>query len=129
MTLAAATFSTLPIEQLESIQPQFCADFSQLMVYPEVNLAFLDGEPMSLHDLEEVYLSLIAACTAVHTQTPQKRSWDTPIGVIEVEPRSFNVLINGVEHTPDTVDGYAQGLRSAVTMGPNARIDALGSLQ
>lgn len=113
MTLAAKTSPTLPLEQLEDAQP-LVAEFVEFMVYPEVNLVFLDGEPFHIRDVEYIYLALIAACTAVHTQTPQKRIWDTPLGVIEVEPRSFNVIINGIEHTPGTVDRYSQGLHQAV---------------
>lgn len=113
MTLAAAISSTLPLEQLENTRP-LVAEFAPLMVYPKVNMVFLDGEPFHVNDVEDIYLTLVAACTAVHTRTPQKRSWDTPIGVIEVEPHSFNIIINGIEHTPDTVDRYNQDLHQAL---------------
>lgn len=90
------------------------AEFSEIIVYPQAGLAFLEGEPFCIQDVEEIHLALIAAGTAVHTQTPQKRSWDSPLGAIEVEPRSFNILINGVEHTPGTVDRYSHDLQQAV---------------
>lgn len=114
MTLAAATSPTLPLEQFEDVQP-FCTQTADLMLYTEAGIAFLDGEPFRICEVEDIYLALISACTAVHTHTPQKRSWDTPLGVIEVEPRSFNIQINGIEHTPETVDRYSQDLHQAVT--------------
>lgn len=113
MTLAAATSSTLPLEQLEASRP-VCAEFANLLLYIEAGVIFLDGEPFPLCEAEEIYLAMVSACAAVHTHTPQKRSWDTPLGVIEVEPRGFNILINGVEHTPETVDHYSQDLYQAV---------------
>lgn len=113
MTLAADASPILPLEQLEKIEP-LVAEFAQLMVYPQVDVIFLEGEPFCAHDVEVIYLALIAACAAVHTHTPQNRSWDTPLGVVEVEARGFNVMINGVAHTPETVDRYSQDLQEAV---------------
>lgn len=104
---------SLPLEQLENLEP-ILSEFAHLMVYREVNVAFLDGEPLGVEDVEIIHLALVAACTAVHTHTPRKRSWDTPLGLIEVEARSFNILINGIEHAPETVDRYSQDLHQAL---------------
>lgn len=113
MTLAEETIQSLPLEQLETSEP-LVAEFAQLMTYPDVGIIFLDSEPFPVQDVVEVHLALVAACTAVYTHTPQKRSWDTPLGVVEVEPQSFNISINGVAHTPNTVDHYSQDLQQAV---------------
>lgn len=119
MILAMENKISLPLEQLENLQP-ILSEFAHLMVYLEVNIAFLDGEPFGVDDVETIHLALVAACTAVHTHTPRKRSWDTPIGPIEVEARSFNILINGIEHTPETVDRYSQDLYQALeALNPN----------
>lgn len=109
-TTAAPSSLNLPLLDLEKSQPLVAAT-ADILLYPEVSVAFLDGEPFHTDDILSTYLTLVRACTAVHTRTPQQCSWDTPLGVIEVEPRSFNIVINGVEHAPETVDTYSQELQ------------------
>lgn len=110
---AARSPLNLPLKELETAHP-LVADAADIELYPELEIAFIEGNPFHAHDIHEVYLALVQACTAVHTRTPESRSWETPLGIIEAARGGLNIFINGIAHTPMTVDVYCQALQPLV---------------
>lgn len=76
-------------------------------VCPDRSLAFIDGCPLTLPELEQLRLALVSACAAVAAGGHSSPEWDTALGVVEVPRGGLNVVINGESSAPATVARYA----------------------
>lgn len=108
----------LPLRALESGDAIFI-DAAELLFFPEAGVLFIDGNPHPLPYVRDLYLALVDACATVKTQSPEARTWETSAGFVEVSCRGLNIEINGVTHTPETVDLYTQALRQALEACPD----------
>lgn len=95
------SFSSVPL----------CSESLGLCIYtgasPEHSLAFIDGCPLTLADLDHLRLTLIRACATVAAGGAASPEWDTALGVVEVRRGAFTVLVNGESLAPATVVRYA----------------------
>lgn len=112
--------STLHLPALEAATP-VCIEAAGLLLYPDEGVLFIEGHPHPVAHVRELYLALVEACAAVHSHTSVARSWETATGIVEVAGSGFNIDINGVPHTPETVDIYTQSLREALSACPESR--------
>lgn len=102
---------------LQDGEPTFI-DAADLLVYPQAGVVFIDGHPHSLDQVQDLYVALVDACATINSQSPAHQTWETSAGFLEVTGGGFNVTINGIPHTPETVDVYAQALRAALEICP-----------
>lgn len=113
----SASVLQLSLRALETGHPIFI-DAADLLFYPEAGVLFIDGNPHPLNYARDLYLALVDACATVKSQSSAPRTWETSAGFVEVFPHGLNVEINGVAHTPETVDQYTQALRQALDECP-----------
>lgn len=101
------TITPLNISDVE-LSAQLHSDDAAISVCPEANIAFIDGSPVAVEDLEELRLALISATASIASGAQHPRSWDSSFGMIEVEHHGLVISINGREHAPSTVLRYAE---------------------
>lgn len=76
-------------------------------VYPNAGVAFVESEPATLEDLDQLHTMLVSAAAAINAGATITRTWQSPLTEVHVTAQGYAVTINGSRHSPNAVAHYA----------------------
>ena len=76
-------------------------------VYPNAGVAFVESEPATLDELDQLHTMLVSAATAINAGATLTKTWRSPLAEVHVATRGYAVTINGTRHSPNAVAHYA----------------------